>query len=116
MNEHDFYNEEALNLIRELEENPQANQRALSRKLDVSLGKINYLLKALTKKGIIKIERFSRLPQMNKRRAVRYLLTKKGLKEKVALTYHFLQLKEREYERLKEQFNRYMAEVGERRA
>ena len=107
MNEHTFQNEEALDIIRELEENPSVNQRTLSEKLNISLGKTNYLLRALTQKGLIKIVNFSKFPQRTKKRAVRYLLTPKGIQQKIDLTYHFLKLKEREYERLKNEYHKY---------
>ena len=54
MNEHNDFKEEALYLIREVEENPALNQRFLSQRLNISLGKTNYLLKELIKKGFIK--------------------------------------------------------------
>jgi EPS-associated MarR family transcriptional regulator len=105
MNEHSPFNEETLHIIREVDENPSLNQRILSKRLNISLGKTNYLLKELAKKGFIKIVNFSKNPK--KGRTVRYILTKKGLEERINLTYHFLQVKEREFERLKEQYNKY---------
>ena len=105
MNEHNFYKEETLHVIREIEGNPSLNQRLLSRKLNISLGKTNYLLKELVKKGAIKIVNFSKNPE--KTRKVKYLLTKKGLQEKINLTYHFLKVKQREYKQLKDEFDRY---------
>lgn len=104
MNEHNF-KEEVLYLIRELEDNPSLNQRFLSQRLNISLGKTNYLLKELTKKGIIKIVNFSTNPQ--KTNKLKYILTPKGIKEKINLTYHFLKAKEKEYKRLKEECDKY---------
>ncbi len=97
--------EEALSLIKEVEANPVLNQRTLSQKLNVSLGKTNYLLRALAKKGLIKITNFSKNPK--KARKIRYILTQKGLEQKIRLTYQFLQVKEAEYKRLKEEYARY---------
>ena len=104
MNEHNLLKEETLYLIREVEENPSLNQRLLSARLNISLGKTNYLLKELAKKGLIKMASFSRNP--GKATKLRYILTKKGLEEKTNLTFHFLKAKEREYKRLKEEYEK----------
>ncbi len=109
--EHTFQDEDALDIIRELEENPTVNQRSLSEKLDISLGKTNYMLKALARKGLIKIVNFSRFNQKTKKRAVRYLLTPKGLQQKMEMTYHFLKVKEREYERLRDEYRKYSEQL-----
>lgn len=105
MNEHSIYKEEILHLIRNIEENPSSNQRLLSQKLNISLGKTNYLLKELAKKGIIKIVTFSRNP--GKAKKLKYVLTQKGLEEKATLTFHFLKAKEKEYKRLKAEYEKY---------
>ena len=107
MDEHDLLKEDTLNIIREVGDNPSLNQRVLSKKLDISLGKTNYLLKELAKKGIIKIASFSKNP--GKAKKVKYLLTQKGLSEKMNLTYHFLKVKEKQYEVLKEEYKKYAA-------
>lgn len=106
MNEHDVFKEENLHIIREVHENPSLNQRLLSKRLNISLGKTNYLLKELAKKGIIKIANFTKNPRKGK--AVKYFLTKRGLQEKIDLTYHFLKVKEKEYERLKDEYDRHV--------
>ncbi len=105
MNEHKVYKEETLHLIRNIEENPSSNQRLLSQKLNISLGKTNYLLKELAKKGIIKIVSFSKNP--GKAKKLKYVLTQKGLEEKATLTFHFLKAKEKEYKRLKAEYEKY---------
>lgn len=94
--------EEALHIIKELEANPVASQRAVSKKLGISLGKTNYLLKELIKKGIIKAEYFVANPGRLKK--ISYLLTAKGIEEKLHLTQHFLKIKEIEYKRLKKEW------------
>ncbi|MCK4463858.1 MAG: MarR family EPS-associated transcriptional regulator [Candidatus Omnitrophica bacterium] len=109
MNEHNIYKEETLQIVRELEKNSSLNQRLLSQKLNISLGKTNYLLKELVKKGMIKIVSFSQNP--GKVKKVKYLLTKKGVQEKVNLTYHFLKVKQREYKQLKEDLDRYNSDA-----
>ena len=97
--------EETLQLIKEVEGNPSLNQRVLSQRLNISLGKTNYLLKELVKKGFIKIASFSHNP--DKAKKLKYILTKKGIEQKMFLAYHFLKVKEREYRLLKEECEKY---------
>ena len=104
MDEHDLYTEDTLKLIREVEKDPSLNQRLLSQKLDISLGKTNYLLRELVKKGMIKIASFSKNP--GKASKLKYILTQKGLEGQIRLTIHFLEAKEKEYKRLKEEYQR----------
>ena len=107
MNNHvSIKEEQTLNLIREVDGNPGTNQRVLSQKLNVSLGKTNYLLQELAKKGMIKIANFSRNPKKAKK--IRYILTSKGLQQKMKLTYQFLQVKETEYKKLKDEYDKYV--------
>lgn len=113
MNEHDPLQEEALHIISEVADNPATNQRLISKRLNMSLGKTNYLLKALAQKGFIKLAYFSKIPSKNKQKAVKYLLTKKGIQAKIELTYHFLKIKEREYEKLKEDYEKALASSKE---
>jgi EPS-associated MarR family transcriptional regulator len=70
-------------LLREIEQNPSATQRTLAENLDVSLGKINYVLAGLVKKGIVKARKLKNDPQ-NIRWS--YLLTPKGIREKIKIT------------------------------
>jgi len=104
MDEHNFPKEDALRLIREVRENPSLNQRLLSQRLNISLGKTNYLLRELAKKGMIKIVSFSKNPEKAKK--LQYILTQKGLEQQMTLTYHFLKAKEKEYRRLKEEYEK----------
>ena len=78
---------------------PEYSQRDISSALGISLGKVNYVLKALVDKGLIKTERF--INSKNKW-AYRYLLTPKGMKEKLRLTHEFVRQKIKEYENLLE--------------
>jgi len=73
------------------------NQKTLSQKLHISIGKTNYVLKALIKKGFIKAENFFANKNKNQ---YRYLLTEEGIKEKIALTEKFIERKKREYDEL----------------
>ena len=104
MNEHNVYKEDTLRLIREVEDDPSLNQRVLSQKLNISLGKTNYLLKESIKKGFIKVASFSKKPEKAKK--VKYILTQRGMNRMMELTHHFLKAKEKEYKRLKEEYER----------
>lgn len=106
MNGDNFLKEETLQLINEIETDSSLNQRILSQRLNISLGKTNYLLKELVKKGIVKIASFSKNPK--KTRKLKYILTPKGLERKIKLTYHFLQVKEAQYNKLKKEYESYV--------
>ena len=84
-------------VLSEIEKNSDISQRELAVKLQLSLGKINFIVKALADKGIIKLERF--IGSSNKS-GYRYILTPNGIKEKYKITLDFIQRKETEYERI----------------
>ena len=86
-------------VIVEIEKNSSINQRALAQKLNISLGKINYCIKALIDVGFIKIDNFSNA--QNKLQYL-YLITPKGIAAKTRLTKKFLKIKQKEYNQLKE--------------
>ena len=88
-----------LKLMLEIEKNSSINQRALAKKFNVSLGKINYCIKALIDLGFIKIDNFSNA--QNKLQYL-YLLTPQGIAAKARLTKKFLKIKLDEYNKLKE--------------
>ncbi|MDD5005763.1 MAG: MarR family EPS-associated transcriptional regulator [Candidatus Omnitrophica bacterium] len=96
--------EETLFFLAELDKYPHLTQRELASKLNVSLGKTNYLINELLKKGMIKVKTFSRKP--NKLRRIKYLLTKKGMQEKISLMYRFLKKKESEYGKIKQEWEK----------
>lgn len=73
------------------------NQKLLADELGYSVGKVNYILKALIDKGFIKIENFA---SSKNKKQYRYLLTPKGIKEKIMLTEKFIERKKIEYEEL----------------
>jgi EPS-associated MarR family transcriptional regulator len=85
-------------IMRILQENPDMTQRELADKLGMSVGGLNYCLNALIDKGLVKMQNFSR--SKNKFGYV-YLLTPKGISEKITLTSKFLERKQAEYEALK---------------
>lgn len=95
-------------LMRLLEANPQMSQRDLARELGISLGKANYCLQALIKKGWIKATNFT---NSQNKAAYMYLLTPRGLEEKASLALEFLQLKMREYEALRAEIKQMRREA-----
>jgi len=100
--------EEALRVLREIGSNPEMTQRELSSRLGLSLGKINFLVKALIDKGLIKAENFKNSKQKS---AYLYFLTPRGIEEKTRATYHFLKRKMDEYERLEAEIKQLKKEV-----
>lgn len=87
-----------LNVLRKLKIKPSISQRELAKDLSLSLGKINYCLKALKQKGLIKVKNFKKSPHKYK---YIYLITSKGVSEKTKLTINFMKQKIREYDELK---------------
>ena len=89
-------------VLRKIKTKPESTQRELAEELGFSLGKLNYCLKALRQKGLIKINNFTRNP--NKINYI-YVLTPKGIAEKAKLTIHFMKRKMKEYEELKREMD-----------
>ena len=88
------------NILRTLDKVENPTQRLLADKLGFSLGKLNYCLVALKKKGLIKISNFEKNPKKLK---YIYILTPRGITYRAKLTINFMKLKIREYERLKKE-------------
>jgi len=84
-------------LLRQIIDQPTASQRGLAARLGVSVGKVNYCLRALVDKGWVKANNFRR---SDNKLAYAYLLTARGASAKVRLAREFLEHKEREFERL----------------
>jgi EPS-associated MarR family transcriptional regulator len=95
----DSLSEVDLKLMLEIEKNSSINQRALAKNFNMSLGKINYCIKALIDVGFIKLNNFSNA--QNKLQYL-YLLTPEGIAAKTRLTKKFLKIKHDEYNQLKE--------------
>ena len=93
-------NQDHLNLLRKIKNKPKATQRELAYELGFSLGKLNYCLKALKSKGLIKIKNFKKNP--NKLNYI-YIITPKGIAEKTQLTINFMKRKIEEYDELKKE-------------
>jgi Predicted transcriptional regulator len=90
------------NLLRKIKSKPEYSQRELASELGFSLGKLNYCLKALKEKGLIKINNFKKNP--NKLGYV-YKLTPKGIAAKTKITIDFMKRKMKEYDELKNEIS-----------
>jgi EPS-associated MarR family transcriptional regulator len=95
-------------VLRLLQDNPDLTQRELAERLGVSVGGLNYCLKALMEKGWVKMHNFS---QSKNKFGYAYILTPQGLAEKAQLTSSFLRRKMQEYEVLKAEIDSLKAEV-----
>ena len=98
-----------LKVLRHLEANPEITQRELAQELGVSLGKVNYCLKALIDRGWVKANNFR---NSNNKMAYAYLLTPSGVEEKAKITVRFLKQRLREYEQIKQEIAELEAEVN----
>jgi len=96
-------------LLDTLEKNPKLSQRILSRELGISLGSINYCLRALVEKGQVKAHNFRK--NSNKIGYV-YLLTPKGISEKISMTKEFLRKRINEYELLQSEIKRLENDIS----
>ncbi len=92
-----------------LQQNPDLTQRQLAALMGVSLGKANYVLRALVDKGLVKAERFN---NSRDKLAYAYLLTPQGLAQRAALTRSYLQRKTAEYEALRDEIARLKADLA----
>ena len=88
------------NVLRKIQKKPESSQRELADDLGFSLGKLNYCLKALKGKGLIKMKNFGKNP--NKINYI-YVLTPRGIAEKTNLTLNFMKRKMKEYDELKKE-------------
>ena len=96
-------NQDFLNLLRKIKSNPTFSQRELAGELGFSLGKLNYCLKALKTKGLIKINNFKKNPH---KLSYIYVLTPKGFSKKTKLTINFMKRKMNEYDELKKELEK----------
>ena len=94
---------EFLNILRKIYYQNNLSQRKLAKDLGFSLGKLNYCLKALKNKGLIKIKNFKK---NNKKINYIYQLTPKGISHKTKLTIMFMKRKMIEYDELKKEINK----------
>ena len=87
------------NVMRKIKSRPNSSQRDMAKELGFSLGKLNYCLKALQKKGLVKLQNFQK--QSNKINYLQYIITPKGIGERTKLTINFMKRKMKEYDELK---------------
>ena len=100
--------EDYLDILRKLKKNSKSSQRKLAKELGFSLGKLNYCLKALKNKGLIKIKNFKK--NHNKLNYF-YVLTPKGIAQKTKLTFSFMKKKINEYDELKKEYEELKSEI-----
>ena len=93
-------NQDHFEILRKIKTKPKATQREMAKELGFSLGKLNYCLKSLRSKGLIKIENFKKNP---KKLNYVYVLTPKGIVEKTCLTINFMKKSMKEYDELKKE-------------
>ena len=94
-------NQDHFEVLRKMQEKPETPQRKLAEELGFSLGKLNYCLKALQQKGLVKLENFKK--QSNKINYLQYVITRKGITERTKLTINFMKKKMKEYDELKKE-------------
>ena len=97
-------NKDHFEVLRKIQRKPGASQRELAEELGFSLGKLNYCLKSLQKKGLVKLKNFQR--QSNKITYLQYVITPKGISERVKLTVNFMKRKMKEYDELKKELKK----------
>ncbi len=95
-------------VIKELEENPSHTQRSLAEKLNISLGKANYILSGLMEKGIIKAKKLKNNPDKIR---WQYILTPRGVKEKIRITHEYLKKRIKEFELIQNEIEELKKEV-----
>ena len=96
-------------LLKSIERNPSQSQRELSKSLGISLGKLNYCLRALMDKGWVKVNSFKQNPN---KAGYLYLLTPSGVEQKASVTLRFLERKMVEYEEIKREIAQLQKEAG----
>ena len=97
-------NQDHFDVLRKIKNKPNSTQRELAKDLGFSLGKLNYCIKALQKKGLIKIRNFQK--QKNKLNYIQYVITPKGIAARTKLTINFMKRKMKEYDELKKELKR----------
>ena len=96
-------------ILKILETNPEVSQRDLAHELDISLGRVNFCLKALIEKGLLKATNFR---NNRNKLAYMYLLTPSGIEEKSVITARFLKLKMQEHANLETQIQELRREAA----
>ena len=103
-----FDDETRYRLLKRLEADPDVSQRELARELGISLGKLNYCLRAVIEKGWVKASNFK---NSGNKKAYAYYLTPRGMEEKAQVTMRYLKRKLRERDEIREEIERLRREV-----
>ena len=98
------FEQDYFNILRNIQKSPRNNQRDLAKSLGFSLGKLNYCIRELQKKGLIKIENFRQ--KKNKINYIKYMLTPQGIILRTKLTMSFMKRKMKEYDELKKELEK----------
>ena len=93
--------EDYFEVLRGIQKKPDSSQRELAKLLGFSLGKLNYCLRALKDKGLIKIDNFKK--REKKIQYFQYIITPVGIAERTRLTVNFMKKKIKEYDELKKE-------------
>ena len=104
--------EDHFQVLRKIKNNKNSTQRELAKELGFSLGKLNYCLKALKQKGLVKLKNFQK--QEKKLKYLQYVITPKGIAERTKLTINFMNRKMSEYDELKKEINEINQKTRER--
>jgi EPS-associated MarR family transcriptional regulator len=96
-------------ILKLVAEKPEISQRELAQQLDISLGKVNYCLKALIERGLLKASNFR---NSKNKLGYMYLLTPHGIEEKAAITMRFLKFKMQEYQSLQTEIEELRREAA----
>ena len=88
-------------VLKKIQKKPKTSQRELASELGFSLGKLNYCLRALKKKGFVKLQTFQKSKDKIKR--LQYIITPQGISERTKLTINFMKRKMKEYDELKKE-------------
>jgi len=96
-----FKNDDHFEVLRKIDKGSKISQRKMAEDLGFSLGKLNYCLKALQNKGLVKIKNFQK--KKDKIGYIQYVITPKGIAERTKLTVNFMKRKMEEYDELKKE-------------
>lgn len=102
-------NEDVLKILKAIKDEPALTQRELSFRLGMSLGKVNYLIKSLIRRGLVKMDNFK---SSSNKISYLYKLTPSGIEEKARTTFFFLKRKLEEYERLEMEIGELQREIS----
>jgi EPS-associated MarR family transcriptional regulator len=102
-------NEDVLKILKAIKDDPALTQRELSSRLGISLGKVNYLIKSLIRRGLVKVDNFK---SSSNKISYLYKLTPSGIEEKARTTFFFLKRKLEEYERLEMEIGELRQEIS----